>query len=96
MKNNLSVLIVLVSAMILAAGIGAPKNTRKLKRTDARVLARILEICPPLPEKSGFGIPGYKSVQCFYREKADGSLELVEDLNNPVSIPQIVRKNNNR
>lgn len=92
MKNNLTVLIVLVSLFVIAAGIGAPKNTKKIKkRTDSRVLQRILEVCPPLPDNAAFGIPGYKSVQCFYKVKPDGSLVLVEDLNNTVSIPKPVR-----
>jgi hypothetical protein len=89
-KSKLLVLAFVTLALMLVISIGAPKRNQKVKRTDARVLERILEICPPLPDKSAFSIPGYKSVQCFYKENPDGKLKLIEDLNQPVSIPKPV------
>lgn len=91
LKNMMLVGCLIAGAMLIVSGIGVPRQDKKLKRDDARTLAKILEICPPLPDNAAFSIPGYKSVQCFYKEEANGSKTLVEDLNSRVGLPKPVR-----
>lgn len=86
--------LIVAGVLVVVAAIGIPsreaRELKKVQRTQARLLDLLFRICVPLPAKNQFDIPGYKSLQCFYRQKKDGSLELVTDLNMPVQIPKPV------
>lgn len=83
---------ILAGFFLVLSVIGTPRVSRVTEREDAKILRRILQICPPLPENSQFTIPGYKSLQCFYKVNKNGARALVTDLNEPVSIPKPVEE----
>ena len=89
-------ILALIAGVILVAvtALGRPsqeaRDSKRAERSQARLLDLMFRICVTQSDEGRNGIPGYKSLRCFYKQNPDGSLALVTDLNMRISIPKPV------